>query len=253
MENKKNKMYIKIPIGTNTTNNPYCSITTSKINVDIYSDTFVYDNLDLKTGNQSYGLKKSLLWRLADAAGVQWDSGELIKCEQNSVIFKANAFVRGLDGSFTPYSTTKEFNILMEEQEINKRMKKLAYSYKDSPVDAERELLKNLSPDEWANIRTKEQVLIIRKNKVAIAETSSKLRLVRNILNLDSNYSIEELKEGFIVERVDFKPDLNDPEIKKMFIQIGFSNPLYKSVNKLRKPIEISDNDNDTTNSLFVD
>lgn len=51
----------------------------------------------------------------------------------------------------------------MEEQEILKKMKKLAHSYNDSPIEDEKRLLGNYSPDEWANLRTKEQVLIIEK------------------------------------------------------------------------------------------
>lgn len=238
--NNQNVIYVPIPNGTSKTQNPYCSISSTKINVDMYNDTFQYDSLD-KYGQVKYGLKKSLLWRIADAAGIQWNNGQLIKCEQNSVIFRADAFFRGLDGSFTPFSATKELNIILQEQEINKKMKSLAYSYKDSPVEEEREILKNLTPEEYASIRTKEEVAILRKNKVAIAETGSKLRLVRIALNLKNSYSVDELNNGFLVERVDFKPDVNDPEIRKMFIQLGFHNPLYQSVNKVRKPIECND------------
>lgn len=55
---------------------------------------------------------------------IQWDAGEIIKCEQNSVISKANAFVRGLDGSFTPwYSTTKELYFNGRTRNIEKNEK----------------------------------------------------------------------------------------------------------------------------------
>ena len=239
--NKESENIIDIPAGTSTTKNPYCQVTSTKI---VVNDDDVYQFEDNNNKIEKFGLKKSLLMKIAEAAGIHWDlESRLLKSDNNIVIFKSVASFRGLDGSFTPYSYTKEYNIPLEEQQIRKRMLSKAYQLRDSVIEEERDILKNLSPEEWSDSQTKLQVLTIRRNKVAIAEISSKLRLIRNVLNIKSSYTKDELMKGFVVKRVDFKPDLEDPDIKKMFIQIGFSNPLYLNVNKQNDPIDVSEID----------
>lgn len=232
----KKCIFIDVPAGMSKTENPYCKKNFNPMKVD--SDD-IFEMTDSK-GNVIYGLKKNALFKIADLAGVQWGDCRILKSDANSVICQATAIFRGADCSFTPFSCTKEFNLLVEEKQYRDKMLKLALVYQKSDDEAERSVLGNMSAEEWATSQVKLHMLNLRKNKVAIAETGSKMRLVRTVLNIRS-YTEEELKKGFYVARYDFMPDMNDPEIKRMFMEQGFRNPLFQQVNKSNTPIDVTD------------
>ena len=231
--------FINIPAGTSKTLSPYCPINCTKIYAD-KDDVYSFEKGKFNDRKILYGLKKNLLYRIADAAGLQWSpESSLLKNDNNITIYKAIGMVRGLDGSYTPFSAIKELNLILEEKKIKEEMLNLAYQYKNSVLEEEKEVLNGKIPEEWAEIQTKMKILILRRNKVAVAETGGKLRLIRNIFKIKSGYTQEELQKGFLVSRVDFVPDLNDADVKKMFINIGFNNTLYKSINKQYQIIDI--------------
>ena len=64
----------------------------------------------------------------------------------------------------------------------------------------------------------------------------AKLRLIRNILDLKSGFTQAELQQGFLVSSIEFKPDLKDEETRKIYMMMGFNNPLYQIVNKKYEP-----------------
>ena len=227
-------IFVNTPAGMSKTENPYIhkNFTLVKVNEEDFYPFEDNENL--------YGLKKTALFKIADVAGIQWGDCKIVKSDANVVLCKATASFRGADGSFTPFSCTKEYNLLLEEKQYRDKMLKQAIALQHSPNPEEHDVLGNATPEEWATNHTKFHMVKMRQNKVAIAETSSKMRLVRTVLNLKSGYTLDELNKGFYVARYDFVPDTNDPEVKKMFINLGFSNPLYQWVNKSNKPIDIS-------------
>ena len=236
---------IALPKGLSNNKNPYCKEVTKHISVDMEKEVFLYENDEeeeflFQNSEPKYGLKKSLLLRLADAAGIIFSESNLIKNDTNNVIFQAKAFVRGFDGLYTEFSSTTELNIPLEIEKITNYFSKKALEYKNSPNPQIQEYFSKNSIGTWVHEKVKIQKLIFKSSKIAIAETKAKLRLIRTILDLKSGYTQAELQQGFLVSSIEFKPDLKDEETKKMYMMMGFNNPLYQLVNKKKNKQELS-------------
>ena len=236
---------IPLPKGLSKNQNPYCKEIKKTVNVDMFNDVFMYENTDEEEGiprpqdgEPRYGLRKSLLLRLADAAGIIFGESFLVKNEPNNVIFQAKAFVRGNDGSYTEFSATTELNVALEIEKMQKHFTQLALQYQNSPVAEERNIFESKSVSTWISEKVKTQKLILKSNKIAIAETKAKLRLIRTVLDLKSGYTQKELQQGFSVSSIEFKPDLKDEDTKKMYMMMGFNNPLYQQINKRKQPVQ---------------
>ena len=235
---------VPLPKGLSKNQNPYCKEMNKVVNVDMFNDVFMYENIDdtedivQQDREPKYGLKKGLLLRLADAAGIIFGESFLIKNEVNNVIFQAKAFVRGYDGSYTEFSATTGLNITLELEKFQKHFTQLALQYQNSPVAEERNIFEGKSVGTWVNEKVKTQKLILKSNKIAIAETKAKLRLIRTILDLKSGYTQKELQQGFSVSYIEFKPDLKDEDTRKMYMMMGFNNPLYQQINKRKQPVQ---------------
>lgn len=51
------------------------------------------------------------------------------------------------------------------------------------------------------------------------AATGAKLRVVRDLLGIKGSYTMAELKKPFVVARMSFSPDYNDPLVRQMMLQ----------------------------------
>ena len=60
-----------------------------------------------------------------------------------------------------------------------------------------------------------------RKHKLGRAETGAMERVIRAALSMKHAYTLEELKKPFVIPRIDFSPDYNDPAVKRMMIENG--------------------------------
>lgn len=237
----KEGIVVALPKGLSKNKNPYCKEVTKHISVDMEKEVFLYENDDeeeflFRSSEPKYGLKKALLLRLADAAGIIFNESVLIKNDANNVIFQARAFVRGFDGSYTEFTSTTELNIPLELEKITNYFAKKALEYKNSPNPQVQEYFAQNPIGNWVNEKVKTQKLILKSSKIAIAETKAKLRLIRNILDLKSGFTQAELQQGFLVSSIEFKPDLKDEETRKIYMMMGFNNPLYQIVNKKYEP-----------------
>ena len=239
MEKPKDPTYVPLPIGSPKVINPYCRIIKTKVKVDTNEEIFPYENMFENQKEPHFGLRKNGLFRIANAAGVRWESSELLETSSIHVIYKACASFRGMDGMFTPYYAMSELNIPAEEKKIRDRFLKMAYDYKDTKTEESIKFFENTTPEEWAMGQANLQINVLRNSKIAIAETRAKTRLIRTILGLKSGFTMRELEKGFTVERVDFRPDIHDPEVKKMFLEVGFNNQLYQLVNKKHEAVDI--------------
>ena len=85
-----------------------------------------------------------------------------------------------------------------------------------------------------------------RKHKIKLAETGAANRVIRAILGLKSAYTKAELSKPFTLIRIVFKPDYNDPEVKRQVTAaaIGAMTGVYGIQPKpLAPPIDIPPED----------
>jgi len=186
-----------------------------------------------------YSLAKPALMRIASAAGIVWnwrDSGPRV-LEKDYVCYRAVGALRLPDGSWQPIMAEKEIDLSVVEDELRDQYTKKA----DGPLggtDAktyrgewrkvrhgkeERDAF-FLAEDEKprfieANVRA--NLIQWRKNKLMRAETGAMLRVIRAALGIKSQYTFAELQKPFVVPRIDFSPDYNDPSVRQALLQHG--------------------------------
>jgi hypothetical protein len=166
---------------------------------------------------------KPSLMRIAAAAGIVWnwrDSGATA-LQKNYVCYRMVGAMRLPDGTWQPVLGTKEIDLDVIEEEAMEANLKKALEMAGSTNEKERARLGGIAPEEWARRQTRSSLIQWRKNKLARAETGAMLRVIRAALGLKSQYTAEELKKPFVVPRIDFSPDYNDPLVRQMLVANG--------------------------------
>lgn len=174
-----------------------------------------------KTWEDVYCLAKPALMRIAAAAGIVWnwrESGPTV-LQRDYVCYKAVGAVRLPDGSWQPIMAEKEIDLAVIEEETHEANLKKAYEYAGDPK--KKDNLKGLEPEEWALQQTRTALIQWRKNKLMRAETGAMLRVIRAALGIKSQYTFAELQKPFVVPRIDFSPDYNDPSVRQALLQHG--------------------------------
>ncbi len=150
------------------------------------------------------GLGKSVLQKIAHAAGVSWDPDRSGRLDDGShpyyVRWKAVGTYRAFDG---------QLQVLLAEKELDLR--------DGSPAAQE--------------LKTR-QLAQMRLHIQAHAETKAQLRAIRS-LGIKTSYSKDELKKPFVAARVLFTGQTNDPVLKRLFAErtadafLGANKMLY--------------------------
>lgn len=167
-----------------------------------------------------YSLTKVPLLKMAKAAGIVWNWSEtkIVSATRDYVIYQAVAAIRTPSGEYIPAKGTKEIDLLAVEAET-KKSKREALE-KLSPAELKKKL-GNKSFDDYLESEVEGTMIQWRKNKIARAETGAMLRAVKALLTIKSTYTMEELEKPFVVPRIDFSPDYNDPNVRSMLLNHG--------------------------------
>lgn len=187
-----------------------------------------------------YGLAKPALMRMMQAAGIVWNFREsgVRRLDRDYVLYVAIGAIRLADGTWMTLSAHKEIDLEVEEAVLREqwqaRAERLArqgnvpederYRYKVRKAQVQGRdvfLLDEAEIPRYVEEHVRSAMLHKRKNKVHLAETGAMLRLVRSALAIKAQYTAEELRRPFVVPRVDFQPDLSDPEVRRAMIQHG--------------------------------
>jgi len=99
-----------------------------------------------------------------------------------------------------------DFEVLEEELEDGFRHKAKAWNKSQAQKDA------------YVESATRKEILRMRRHKLARCETGAMLRAIRGLLTIKNSYTKEELEKPFVIARLAFQPDYNDPEIRKEFV-----------------------------------
>lgn len=169
-----------------------CAIALSAVKVDVANETY-------SLPGKKQGLGKAALDKIAGAAGVSWDAMLSRRLDDGSdphyCHYKAVGRVRDFDGTV---------RVLQGEVEIDAR---------DGSPQIEEIITKARSASPQRD--PKGQILELRKFLLRHAESKAKNRAIRS-LGLRTSYSAEELQKPFVVAKVQFTGESDDPEIRKM-------------------------------------
>ena len=67
----------------------------------------------------------------------------------------------------------------------------------------------------------KRDMLQKRKFRLQLAQTGAMDRVIRKILGLKGTYKREELERPFVVPKIAFNPDVNDPKVRELLLRQG--------------------------------
>jgi hypothetical protein len=161
-------------------------------------------------------LSKTAVLRLSTAAGIVWNWAEtrVLSASKDYVLYQAVGAMRKPSGEWIPLKATKEIDLEVVEAETYDANLETAKKLKPEQRDG-------LTPEAWAEAKTRKNMIQWRKNKLMRAETGAMLRVVRALLSVKHQYSAAELKKPFAVPTVDFAPDYSDPEVRKAMAEAG--------------------------------
>lgn len=189
-------------------------------------------------------LAKPAIFKIASAAGITWNwnaCGPVGNPTRDYVLYKAVGAIRLPDGSWQPITAHKEIDIPTIEEEVRIQYEKKVnngFSYKVDDYKGfwkrEKFTKKNgeeyeksiyyLEEDEkrrYVRDKTYADIIQWRKNKLGRAESGAMLRVIRAALGMKSSYTKAELEKPFVVPRIDFTPDFNDPGVRQALIDHG--------------------------------
>ncbi len=182
-----------------------------------------------------YCLAKPALMRIAAAAGIVWNWREsgAVSISRDYVCYKAVGAIRLPDGSWQPILANKEIDLEVIEDELREQYAKKADGgvsaadarvYKGEWRKVQDRNVYYLAEDEksrYIETNVRANMIQWRKNKLMRAETGAMLRVIRAALGIKSQYTQAELQKPFIVPRIDFSPDYNDPAVRSALIEHG--------------------------------
>lgn len=159
---------------------------------------------------------KPMLLKFADAAAISFHpelTGSVV-VEDLRVISKAVAIMKQNDGQFRTITAEYELDLSVVEHET-----RADYSRKaDEKIRKQDGRLTMADREKWIDDKTSELMLKKRKHKVAFANTGAMLRAIRMMLAIKSTYTTDELLKPFAIPRVDFRPPLDDPDVKRALL-----------------------------------
>lgn len=170
-------------------------------------------------------LSKNALLKISRAAGLELMPRPYTqRTDDNSDpayrSYVATYRLRQPDGGYTIFQAEKEVDSRaggaseadLKKQAIGKMKKR---KFGDRWVDPE------FKTQEEADAWVERELIAARANALANAETKAKLRAIREALAIKSKYKLEELKRPFVVPRLDFCPDMSDPNIRQYMLTAG--------------------------------
>lgn len=230
--------------------NPFYRLTGVAVQVDIHERGAVFPLQNEKTGTDQYGkdvwektyyLSKMTIDRFAAAAGVSFvpaNSGTMVDVNGNITGF-AQIMLLAPDGGPRYVNNVKNIDLNVVRENLYKNKKKNLLKYGLSSDEAK--LAAKQYKGEWRKDKYKENFFIDQSDVEAFlqahvnqamvqesksvhekAYTGAYLRAVRTALGINASYTESQLKKPFIITRLTFKPDFNDPQVRQMALRQGF-------------------------------
>lgn len=254
----KSKYNLALPVRESCQVNPFYKFTLSSVSIsqdensgDIFkigSKNFGdYQNPNWK---DLYCLCKPALERLAVEAGMKIDCSLPVKVGEHSWGCIARAEIRLPDGTAVSAEQPKVIDLLVEEERIRgnyefmavkgitdrKRIEEASQLYKGETIKIQEYgkeslcyMLDDSEKARFIKINVMNAMKQLRLTAPQKAATGARNRAIRSLLGIKGTYTKDELSKPFIVSRMAFSPDYNDPVVKQMMIMqaIGSMGTLF--------------------------
>jgi hypothetical protein len=162
-------------------------------------------------------ISKQGLDKLAVLADIIWDKDECKRLDdpenRNYFAFQAFGAIKKADGKYVPAKGYKDMDMLVEREELD--FKYLAKGKKANKTGQELE--------DYINYCVKRDMIHKRKFGPEMCESGAKNRVIRALLGIKKAYTVPELQKPFVVIKITYQPDYDDPEIKKLMTYLSVS------------------------------
>jgi len=185
-------------------------------------------------GSDDLSFGKVPLSNLASAAGISWswaasgrsDDGR----DPNITRYRMVGTIVDLSGERRTLMAEKEINLVAIQAELWRNYEKKAKTYEQYiPAEKKKRMLREDEIQEWVREKVLNDLIQMKKHALARAQTGAMERVVRDALGLKSSYTPAELAKPFVVPRLIFTPDTNDPDVKMFHLALksGVIEELY--------------------------
>lgn len=157
-------------------------------------------------------LTKQALIRLCSCAGIEWNWGFCGRTDdrrdRDYISYRMVGAVRKLDGTWYPLQGEYDIDMEVREEELRDQYSNRCKNWQKPQKEK----------DGYVESSTKREMIRIRRHKLALCETGAMLRAIRGLLIIRNSYTAEKLEKPFVITRLAFAPDYNDPEIRQQFV-----------------------------------
>ncbi len=189
---------------------------------------------EIVQGSGEFSMRAVALQKIGYAAGLIWNAKGCGRTDDGSnprvVTYRAEAAVRKEDGTYMPLNAEYMVDLDVIEEETRE-----SYEKKSQTILAD----KRKKGEKWTEEDRKAYVekslrrdmLQKRKFRLQLAQTGAMDRVIRKILGLKGTYKAAELSKPFVVPKIAFNPDVNDPQVRQMLLKQGLdaTNMLFGS------------------------
>jgi hypothetical protein len=238
-EYQKQKFNILLPTLKFQSIPPMCEIAFNM--VEINSDPNRKEVYPQKNGELSH--TKHGIDKLAAAAGVIWDWRACGRLDNGSdpqyCHYRMVGIVKDFDGTIRNCIGDKEVDLRDGSDQIK------AMVTKDNQG--------RIVPNE-------KQIAQQRQHILSLAQSKAANRALRSLLQIKHSYTAVELKNPFVVPKLIFRPDMNDPVVKQAYIMnqlqantAAFGSPLIEAKTPTRLSLPEMEDPDDTIPGLDLE
>lgn len=166
---------------------------------------------DVYPGTSGKRLSSVALAKIAQCGGIEWNEAASTYTELSPgqyCTFKAVGGIRKADGRLIQYVGYYNIDMQIVREEIVSQATASAMKNANLKTDKARQDRINFVVDR--DLRQK------RKFMLQLAETGARNRVIRAMLSLKSEYSVQELAKPFVMMRYRLRIDYSDPEIRRI-------------------------------------
>ncbi|MHB1419530.1 MAG: hypothetical protein ACYCX4_08040, partial [Bacillota bacterium] len=171
---------------------------------------------------KEFVLAKNGILKLTNVAGINWDhKNSWVTSDENGAHALAVATVRR-GTEFQNVGARYHFDLISRKIELQiqyeEKVEKLIAKHKKTN---EKEGMPSEEAAKWGKKKFQQEYIQLLKFREQRAETGAMLRVARALLPIKAKYTAEELSKPFLVPRIEFHPDYDDPEVKKAVLAQG--------------------------------
>lgn len=191
---------------------------------------------DVYAADAKFRITAQGLRKLAVCAGIIWHPTACCRTDNRNdrdyVSYQSVGGIKKNDGSLVYWKGEYDLDFEVVAEELKELHYKKSKNWQKSDEEKQAYIESSVRRD----------MIFKRKHKIKLAETGAANRVIRAILGLKSAYTKAELAKPFTLIRIVFKPDYNDPEVKRQVTAAAISamTGIYGSqLPPLAPPIDI--------------